>query len=63
VSHKKLSELGQPHLKVSHIADELLGATASPSTVLAQAGVGVVVTGIVIVASYLYEAKRKLKAS
>lgn len=59
VSHKKLSELGQPQLTSSN-GKELLGATASASTVLAQAGVGVVVTAIVIVASYLYEAKRKL---
>ncbi|KAL2642353.1 hypothetical protein R1flu_009940 [Riccia fluitans] len=58
VSHKKLSELG--------CTAELYGSSSkgasdvSSSTVLAQAGVGVVVTAIVVVASYMYELKRKV---
>lgn len=59
ISHKKLSELG--------CTAELYGSgsksaqvDASTSTILAQAGVGVVVTAIVVVASYMYDMKRKV---
>lgn len=58
-SHKKLSELGQPQL-ISSSSKEVAGDTTSASVVLGQAGFGVVVTAIVIVASYLYEAQKKI---
>ncbi|CAM6094347.1 unnamed protein product [Calypogeia fissa] len=61
-AHKKLSELGQPQLARSS-RKEASVETTSASTVLAQAGVGVVVTAIVIAASFLYEAKRKVARS
>ncbi|KAJ9189575.1 hypothetical protein P3X46_000849 [Hevea brasiliensis] len=52
VSHKKLSELGfTPRSKV----------IAKDSTVLAQSAVGVVVAAAVVIVSYLYEVRKRMK--
>lgn len=52
VSHKKLSELGFTPVGAKPVRD---------STILAQSAVGVVVAAVVVVFSYLYEARKQLK--
>lgn len=54
VSHKKLSELGFNPASGSKV-------TVKDSAVLAQSAVGVVVAAAVVILSYLYEARKKLK--
>ena len=55
VSHKKLSELGfTPHSSGSK-------ATVKDSTILVQSAVGVAVAAAVVVLSYLYEVRKKIK--
>ena len=53
VSHKKLSELG--------FKPGSAGAKVKDSTILAQSAVGVAVTAAVVILSYLYEMRKKLK--
>uniref|UniRef100_A0A5B6ZL93 Putative peroxisomal ascorbate peroxidase n=1 Tax=Davidia involucrata TaxID=16924 RepID=A0A5B6ZL93_DAVIN len=55
VSHKKLSELGfTPSSSGSKVA-------VKDSTILAQSAVGVAVAAAVVILSYLYEARKKMK--
>uniref|UniRef100_A0A2P2LV25 L-ascorbate peroxidase n=1 Tax=Rhizophora mucronata TaxID=61149 RepID=A0A2P2LV25_RHIMU len=55
VSHKKLSELGfTPSSSGSK-------KTVKDSTILAQSAVGVVVTAAVVVSSYFYEVRKRMK--
>lgn len=63
-SHKKLSELGFESPSVistnsKGIAKDLL---VSPTTVLAQSAIGVVVTAAVVILGYIYEARRNVSA-
>jgi len=54
-SHKKLSELGfAPRSPGSKVL-------AKDSTILAQSAVGVVVAAAVVILSYFYEVRRKMK--
>lgn len=53
VSHKKLSELGfTPRASISNVKD---------STILAQSAVGVAVAAAVVVLSYVYEVRKRIK--
>lgn len=52
-SHKKLSELGfTPHGTKTAVKD---------GTILAQSAFGVAVAAAVVIAGYLYEARKKMK--
>lgn len=52
-SHKKLSELGFiPRASISNVKD---------STILAQSAAGVAVAAAVVVLSYVYEVRKRIK--
>ncbi|WCJ39864.1 ascorbate peroxidase 3 [Euphorbia peplus] len=53
ISHKKLSELG--------FSPSSSGTKMKDSTILAQSAVGVLVTAAVVVVSYLYEVRKRMK--
>ncbi|KAI5071054.1 hypothetical protein GOP47_0013305 [Adiantum capillus-veneris] len=59
-SHKKLSELGfrSPSDTSVPSKGDVKDLISSPTTVLAQSAVGVVVTAAVVIVGYLYEARR-----
>ncbi len=64
-SHKKLSELGCKATSPAFAAESASSKSAieayqGTSALLGQATVGVVVAGLVVALSYLYETKRKI---